>query len=66
MVISGFISTNYGRRITIIGTYVLGSISVFLLGFSVNYWLTLFNIALTGLLVTFLNYSALWLNEVGN
>ena len=65
-IISGFTSNNYGRKITIIVTYTIGSISVFLLGFPVNYWLTLTTIAMTGCLFPFANYCSLWLNEIGD
>ncbi len=65
--IVGIISNNYGRRISLIFTLLVGAFGVLGTGLIVvDYWVTLFLYSLMGFTIPYLNFSALLLNEIGD
>ena len=64
--ITGILANTYGRKIALIFCLSIGSYFVFILPFSSNYWLTLILYAGMGSNIPFLNFSSLYLNEIGD
>ena len=63
----GIISNNYGRKPAIIFCYFFGTLGTILIGLvTPDYWVTLACYSLMGFLIPFLNFSSLWLNEIGD
>ena len=63
----GVISNNYGRKMGLIFSFCIGSSAVIFLGMIViNYWVTFLIYCIMGFVIPYLNFSSLWLNEIGN
>jgi len=55
----GVIANKYGRKKALIACLIPGSLSVFAIGFSTNYYMALVFYGLAGLCIPFLNFACL-------
>jgi MFS family permease len=61
----GIFANIYGRKIVLIACLIPSSLGVFFIGFSPNYTFVLIFYGFAGFCIPFLNFSVLWINEIG-
>ena len=62
----GYVCNNYGRVKACSICLVVGGLGTLLAGFAPNYWVACIGYGLAGFLLTYLNFSSIILNEIGD